>query len=94
VLDAKLGFVGDVLVLAAAASAEIGAGRFDALGSGLNDADEFGAAEILFYFGQFDFDFLAHEDEGDEHDEFFDARDTFAAEGDVADADGYFLSRD
>jgi len=94
VLDAKLGFVGDVLILAAAAAAEIRARRFHAFGGGLNDPHEFGATEILFDLGQFDFDFLAYKDEGNEDDKFIDARDAFAAERDVADANGYFLSRD
>jgi len=94
VFDAELGFVGDMLILAAAAGTEIGAGRLDALGCGLDDAHEFGAPEALFNLGQFQFDFFADENEGNEHDKFLDARDPFASEGDVADANGYFLSRD
>ena len=94
VLDLELGGVRDVLVLATAAAAEVRAGRRHAVRRWLEDADEFGASEVFFDLGDLGFDFLAHQDERNEHDKFLEARDSFAAEGDIADLQGCFLAGD
>jgi hypothetical protein len=90
--NAKLGFVGDMLILAAAAPAEIRTQGLDAIGRGLKDAHEFCAGEVLFDLGQFGFNFFADEDEGNEHDKIIHPGDAFAAKSNVIDCKNYFLA--
>ena len=87
VLYGQLRFVSDVLILAAAAIAEVLAERLNAVGRRVNDAEQFGATETFLHFGQFDFNGFAERDERNEDDEIFDARDAFTAESDVVDCD-------
>src|SRR6185312_15256399 len=92
VLDAQLRFVADVLVLAAAATAEIPARRLDALGRGHNHPRKPGPREVLFDFRDFRLHLLADKHEGDEHDKIFQARHAFTAERDVTDPQIYILT--
>jgi hypothetical protein len=87
VFELELGGVIEVLVLAAAAVSEVGAAGGDAVGCGLEDAEEMGAGEAFFNFGDFDFDDFAGDDEGDEDDEVIVTCDAFAAEGEVSDGE-------
>ena len=92
-LDVELGFVGDMLVLASAARAEIAARRLNAVGSGFEDTHELGARETPFNFSHFGLNFLANQYERNENDKFLNARHALATEGDIADVQRYFLSR-
>src|SRR5688572_28474810 len=76
VFDGELGFVRDVLILAAAAIAEVLAEWLNAIGRRREDAKEFGAGETLLHLGDFKFDFFPERDEWNEDDEIVDARDT------------------
>jgi hypothetical protein len=92
VLDAELGRVSEVLILAAAASPEVTARRLDALRRGREDPQQFCASETFLYFGDLGFDLFAVRDERNEHHEILPARDALAAEGDVFDFQIQFLA--
>jgi hypothetical protein len=87
VFEEELGGVGEVLVLAAAAIAEVGAGRLDAVGGGAEDFEDAGAGVVFLHLGQFDAELFAGGGEGDEHDELVDATDGIAAVGDGVDGE-------
>ena len=77
--------VADVLVTAAAASAEVGTFRLDAMGRRLEHFDQFAFGELLFLAHDRGRDALAIDRERDEDSFAFIARDAFAAKGDVFD---------
>jgi hypothetical protein len=85
--DFELCGVLEVLVLAAATVAEVGAMGDDAVGCGFEDAAQLGAGEAFFDFGDFGLDGFAGDDEGDEDDEVIVAGDAFAAEGEIGDGE-------
>jgi hypothetical protein len=68
VLQPQLRRVINVLILAAAALAEVTAGRFDALRRRLNDAQQFRAGKILFDLRDFNLHDFADEHKRHEHD--------------------------
>ena len=84
VLEPELGRVGQVLVLAAAALAEVAAGRFDPLRGRADHAQQPGPGESLLHLRDLRFHDFARSDERDEDDKILDARDAFAPEGNVA----------
>ncbi len=88
VFPLELGGVIEVLVLATAAFAEVGAGGGDAFGGGLDDAGEEAAGVAFVDLGDLHLDDFAGADEGDEDDEFADPSDAIAAEGEVMDGEG------
>jgi hypothetical protein len=73
--------------LAAAAIAEILAERLNAIGRRVDEAQQFGAAETLLYFGQFDFDRLPKRDKRNKYNKILNARDAFAAKSDIMNRD-------
>src|SRR5437870_4635595 len=85
VLELKLGAVGEVLVLAAAAIAEIAASGLNALGGGLKHANQPGARKSFFDFGDLRLDSFAAGDERHEDDKIFHSPNAFAAKSSVAD---------
>jgi hypothetical protein len=91
VFDAELGFVGEVLVLAAATFAEVTAPMLDAGGRGSHDAQQAGASESLFELRDLSLNDITGGDERDEHDKLIEAGDAFAAEGDILDGQGDFI---
>ena len=84
-LEPQLRRVVDVLILAAAARAEVAARRLDALRRRLHDAQQPRARKILFHLRDFHFDGFADQHERHEHDKIVHAPDAFAAERDVVD---------
>ncbi len=82
----------NMLILAAAASAEITALRRNALRRRLNHAQQLRPRKILFDLGDFRFNDFASHDKRDEDDEIIHAPDAFAAEGNVEDGQGNFLA--
>jgi hypothetical protein len=90
VLDAKLGGVIDVLILATAAIAEETADRLGAIGGRLKDVDDPGAGVVLLHLGQLDEQPFAGDTEWGEDHEIIDAADGIAAIRDGV--DGQFES--
>src|SRR5438034_6117748 len=88
VFEPELRRVIDVLILAAAALAEVTARRRNAFGRGFQDSEQPRSRKLLFHFDDFDFDIFPHHDKRDEEDEVIHARQALAAEGDVANRDG------
>lgn len=86
VFGSQLRPIGQVLVLAPAAVAEIDAGRRDPIGRGFYHFLELGAGEPFVHFGDRRLDQVADAGEGDKHDEFIRACDTFAPKGDISDS--------
>jgi hypothetical protein len=87
VLPAELGGVVDVLVLASAAFAVIGASGFDAFGGCRVDAGEDTAGEALVDLGDLHLDHVTGAGVRDEDDELAHPTDAFAAEGQVVDGE-------
>jgi hypothetical protein len=90
--EAKLDGVVQVLVLAAAALAEVWAERFHPVGRGTHDTKEPGPGEALLYFRDLRFDDLARSDEGNEDDKILHPGDTFSAEGDITNRQGQLVA--
>jgi hypothetical protein len=77
-----------VLILAAAAVAEVTASGGDAIGGWLDDAEQARAGEALLCFGDLNFDYFADLNERNEDDEIFNSRDSFTTECDVGNREG------
>jgi hypothetical protein len=84
VFEAQLGGVSQVLVLAAAAHAEMRADRFYPLWRGGDNAEKLGPREPLLHFSDFGLHDFAHGHERDENDKILNARHPFSPEGNVA----------
>jgi hypothetical protein len=82
-----------VLILAAAARAEVLTFRRDALRRRRDDAQQFGAGEILFHFRDFRLDRFAGDDKRNEYDKFINASDAFTAEREIVDGQVYFIAK-
>ncbi len=83
VLETKLAFVSKMLVLAAAAAAEILALRFYAIRRRHDHFDQSRPRESFFYLGHFRHHLLARNDEGHEDDEIIEAGHALATKGEV-----------
>jgi hypothetical protein len=81
-----------VLVLAAAALAEVRAERFDPVGGGGNDTKKPGPGEALLDLRDLRFHNLARGDEGNEDDKVLHPGDTFAPEGYIANRQGQLVT--
>jgi hypothetical protein len=93
VFQFQLPGVVDVLILAAAAFAKVTALRSNAVGRGLDDANQSRAGEVLLHFGELGFDLFAEHDERNKHDKLLQSADAFAAKGDVRDGENDALTR-
>ena len=79
-----MGGVGQVLVLAATALAEVAAERFDPLGRRGQHAEKPGPREPLLHLRNFRLHHFAHSHERNKDDKILDARHPFAPEGNIA----------
>ena len=86
--EAQLGGVGQVLVLASAAHAEVRADRFYPLRRGGDNAEKLGPREPLLRFSEFGLHDFAHGHERDENYKILNPRHPFAPEGNIADRQG------
>jgi hypothetical protein len=91
VLKPELDGIGQVLILATAALAEVRAERLDPIGRGGHDPKHPGPGEALLYFRDLRFHDLARCDEGDEDDKILHAGNPFAAEGNIANRQGQLV---
>src|SRR5208282_3620253 len=92
VFPSELGGVIHVLILAAAALPEVTAGRLDAFRGRLDDVQQSGPRNILFYLGDFRLDGFAGEDKRHKDDEIIDAPDALAAERNVVNRQGEMVA--
>ena len=83
VLEAQLGRVVNVLILAAAAIREITAQRLDPFRRRLHNPQQPRARKTFFHLGDFRFHHLAHHHERDKDDKIFQPSHPFAAEGNI-----------
>ena len=88
VLQFELRRIGDMLILAAAAIAEVTTLGSDPLGRWLNDSQKSSAGKTFFYFRDFDLDDFADLNERNEDDKIFDSRDSFTTECDIGNSEG------
>ena len=92
-LETQLCRVINVLVLAAAAHAEVAAFRRGALWRCCDDVQQSGARKILLHLRDFRLNGFAGDDEWYEHDQFIHAPDPFAAERDIVNRQINFIAR-
>ena len=92
VLELQLRWIRKVLILAAAAIAEVAATGLNALGGGLKDSDEPGAGKALFHFGDLRLDSFAAGNERNEDHKIFHSPDAFAAKSGVANRQSQFIA--
>src|SRR2546425_3615817 len=92
VLELQLRWIREVLILAAAAIAEIAASGLNALGRGLKHSDQPGARKAFFNFGDLRLDSFAAGDERDEDHKIFHSPDAFAAKSSVANRQSQFIA--
>ena len=88
VLQLKLRGVSQMLILAAAAIAEVLAFRNHAVGRGLNDSDQTRAGEPFLNFNDLCFNNFANLNERNEDNEIFDSGDSFTTECNIRDGEG------
>jgi hypothetical protein len=88
VFEFQLGFVGDVLILAAATIAKVTASWTDSVRRWLNQTQEPGASKALFRFSDFGFDCFADQNEWDEDNKIFNSRDAFTTECNIGNGEG------
>jgi hypothetical protein len=93
VLEPELEGVVQVLVLAAAALAEVRAEWFDPVGGGSHDTKKPGPGEALLYFRDFSFHDLARSDKGNENDKILRPGDAFATEGNIVNRQGQLVAQ-
>jgi hypothetical protein len=93
VLQVELGGVGQVLILAATALAEVRAQRFDSLWRRLNYAEESGPRKPPLQFRYFCFHHFTPSYERDENDKIFHPGHPFAPEGNIANRYGQFVAQ-
>src|SRR5271157_4400503 len=89
-LEPELFRIGNVLILASAAIAEVAAWRRDALRGRLQDTQQTRPSETGFDLGQFHFHRFAARHKGDEDHKILPATDAIAAEGNVDDGQCQF----
>ena len=92
VLEPELHGVIQVLILAAAALAEVRAKRLDPLGGGSHDTKKPRSGEALLYLRHFHFHDLARSNEGYEHDKFFRPADALATERNIVDRQSQLIA--
>jgi len=92
-LKPKLGGVSQVLILAAAARAEVSAARLDPFRGRFQHPQQPGPGIALLQLRYFRFHQFAHGYEGDENHEIFPARHTFAPEGQIADPQAQLVAQ-
>jgi hypothetical protein len=88
VFELQLRWVGDVLILAPAAIAEVAARGSNAVRRRLNDAPKPRATESLFCLSYFRFDHFGDLNERDEDNKIFDSRNAFATECYICNGEG------
>jgi hypothetical protein len=81
-----------VLILAAAALAEVPAERFDPIRRGSKDADELRASKSLLHVNNFRFYDLARSYKGDENDKIIPSRHSFSPEGNIIHPQGQLVT--
>ena len=91
VLVFELGLVLDMLILAAAADAEIFAARLHPLRGDLQHSEELRPRVLALDLGDLGRDFFARNGKGNENDEILHTADSLAAKGQVADFQGQFF---
>jgi hypothetical protein len=90
--QAELGWIGQVLVLAAAALAEVLAERFDPFRRGSNNVEEFGPRESLLHVGNLCLHDFARRYEWDENNKIIQSRHSFSPEGNIIHPQGQFVT--
>ena len=81
-----------MLILAAAALAEVPAERFDPIRRGGNDAQEFGPRKSLLYLGNLRLYDFAHSYQGDENYKIIPSRHSFSPEGNIVHPQGQLVA--
>jgi hypothetical protein len=93
VLEPELEEVVQVLVLAAAAQAEVRTEWFNSIGGSGHHTKQPGTGEAPLYLGDFRFHDLARGDEGNEDDKILRPGNAFATEGDVVNRQGQLVAQ-